>query len=277
MTKCGRYGKNTFDYSPATVRESVKNSLRRLQTDYLDTVYLHDVEFVCTQEFPKASGNHITALTTDATLYGLTEADKGRIKDGGDQKILDAISELRKLQDEGLVKNIGISGYPLPTLLRLAILVLNQPPYKPLDVLLSYCHLSLQNSTLTAYAPHFIERARVGQLLTASPLSMGLLTSKPPAWHPAPSELHKVVQDCLAQCPLDLPNVAIGFSIRHTGTSHYNIPQVLGLSTPREVHECIKVWREINERSGADREKYEELIRRKFEEAGFKDWSWASP
>ncbi len=98
MTKCGRYGKNTFDYSPATIRESVKNSLRRLQTDYLDTVYLHDVEFVCTQEFPKASGNHITALTTDAMLYE------------GDQKILDAISELRKLQDEGLVKNIGISG-----------------------------------------------------------------------------------------------------------------------------------------------------------------------
>jgi D-arabinose 1-dehydrogenase len=74
-----------------------------------------------------------------------------------------------------------------------------------------------------------------------------------------------------------LPNVAIGFSIRHTGASHYNIPQVLGLSTPREVHECIKVWREINEGNGADREKYEELIRKKFEDAGFKDWSWASP
>jgi len=110
MTKCGRYGKNTFDYSPATVRESVKNSLCRLQTDYLDTVYLHDVEFVCTQEFPKASGNHITALTTDAMLYGLTEEDKGRIRGAGDRKFLDAISELRKLQDEGLVKNIGISG-----------------------------------------------------------------------------------------------------------------------------------------------------------------------
>jgi D-arabinose 1-dehydrogenase len=110
MTKCGRYGNNTFDYSPSTVRETVKNSLRRLQTDYLDTVYLHDVEFVCTQVSPKASGNHITALTTDATSYGLAEEDKGRIRGEGDQKILEAVSELRKLQDEGLVKNIGISG-----------------------------------------------------------------------------------------------------------------------------------------------------------------------
>jgi D-arabinose 1-dehydrogenase len=43
-------------------------------------------------------------------LYGLTEEDKGRIRGAGDRKFLDAISELRKLQDEGLVKNIGISG-----------------------------------------------------------------------------------------------------------------------------------------------------------------------
>lgn len=160
----------------------------------------------------------------------------------------------------------------MPTLLRLAILVLNQPPYKPLNVLLSYCHLSLQNSTFTDFAPHFIERAQVGQLVTASPLSMALLTSKPPAWHPAPSELHKVVEDCRAQCPMDLPSVAIGFSIRHTGN---NMPLVLGMSSPREVHECIKAWREIQEGSRPEREKWEELMKRKFEDAGFKDWSWA--
>ena len=149
--------------------------------------------------------------------------------------------------------------------------MLNQPPYKPLNVLLSYCHLSLQNSTFIDFAPHFIERAQVGQLVTASPLSMGLLTPKPPAWHPAPSELHKVVEHCRAQCPMDLPNVAIGFSIRYTGN---NMPLVLGMSSPCEVHECIKAWREIQEGSRPEREKWEELIKRKFEDAGFKDWSW---
>ena len=70
---------------------------------------------------------------------------------------------------------------------------------------------------------------------------------------------------------MDLPNVAIGFSIRYTGN---NMPLVLGMSSPCEVHECIKAWREIQEGSRPEREKWEELIKRKFEDAGFKDWSW---
>lgn len=110
MTKCGRYGYDAFDYSPQIIRESVKNSLQRLQTDFLDTVYLHDVEFVCTPTSSKTSGNHVTALATEAAQYGLAEEDKGKIRGEGDQKILDAISELMMLQDEGVVKNIGITG-----------------------------------------------------------------------------------------------------------------------------------------------------------------------
>ncbi|KAF9042553.1 Aldo/keto reductase [Hymenopellis radicata] len=48
MTKCGRVSANEFNYHPDAIRDSVKRSLERLQTDYLDTVYLHDTEFVCT-------------------------------------------------------------------------------------------------------------------------------------------------------------------------------------------------------------------------------------
>ncbi|KAF8631167.1 hypothetical protein AX15_002506 [Amanita polypyramis BW_CC] len=278
MTKCGRYGQNIFDYSAQSIRESVKNSLRRLQTDYLDTVYLHDVEFVCTPVSPKASGNHVTALASEVIQYGLAEEDKGKIRGAGDQKVLDAISELRKLQDEGVVKNIGITGYPLPTLLRLAILVLHQPPYKPLDIVLSYCHLSLQNSTLTDFVPHFIQRAQVRKLVAASPLSMGLLSPRVPAWHPAPSELRKVVEECRDLCPMDLPNLALGFSMRHADGLHHNMPLVVGMGSPREVHECIKVWREVQEASGAEeREIYEEMVAERLRDAGLKDWSWASP
>ncbi|KAK2466393.1 hypothetical protein APHAL10511_002035 [Amanita phalloides] len=278
MTKCGRFGQNAFDYSPHAIRESVKNSLARLQTDYLDTVYLHDVEFECTNISPKASGNHVTALTTDAVLYGLADGDEGKIRGDGDQKILDAVSELRKLRDEGFIKNIGITGYPLATLLRLGILILHQPPYEPLDVILSYCHLSLQNSTLMEYATHFLQRARVIQLVAASPLSMGLLTPQPPLWHPAPRDLKKVIEGCRSECSMDLSDVALGFSIRYTGASHHNMPLVLGMSTPREVHECMRVWREIQEGTGSEeRKRWEELVRKRLEEGGFKDWSWASP
>jgi D-arabinose 1-dehydrogenase len=77
MTKCGRYGPSDFDYSPARIRSSVESSLRRLQTDYLDTVYLHDVEFVCTLMAPGKSGNHLAALADERSQYGLAEGDEG--------------------------------------------------------------------------------------------------------------------------------------------------------------------------------------------------------
>ncbi|KAJ2782477.1 hypothetical protein GGI15_002907, partial [Coemansia interrupta] len=49
-TKLGRYGyrKADFDYSAKRVRDSVNESMRRLNTSYLDIVLCHDVEFVDT-------------------------------------------------------------------------------------------------------------------------------------------------------------------------------------------------------------------------------------
>lgn len=110
MTKCGRIGVANFDYSPTTIRESVKRSLSRLQTEYIDTIYLHDVEFVATPVVPKATGNHTTSLAAEKDVYGLGEGSEGKVWGEGDQKILDAYAELRKLQDEGMVKHIGITG-----------------------------------------------------------------------------------------------------------------------------------------------------------------------
>lgn len=46
-TKCARYEVDGFDFSPAGVRRSVDESLRRLRTDYLDILHIHDVEFGC--------------------------------------------------------------------------------------------------------------------------------------------------------------------------------------------------------------------------------------
>jgi D-arabinose 1-dehydrogenase len=109
MTKCGRYGLASFDYSPATIRTSVNRSLERLQTTYLDTVYLHDVEFVCSPIFPKATGNHTEALQ-NGKAYGLNQEDERRVWGAGDEQILAGIMELRKMKEEGLVRTIGISG-----------------------------------------------------------------------------------------------------------------------------------------------------------------------
>lgn len=113
MTKCGRYGgkRADFDYSPATIRASVQRSLTRLNTTYLDVVYLHDVEFVCTQVGPYEAGDPTIALTDKAAAYGLGAGDEGKVWGEGDQQILDALAELRKMQDEGIIKSIGISGW----------------------------------------------------------------------------------------------------------------------------------------------------------------------
>ncbi|TFK43310.1 Aldo/keto reductase [Crucibulum laeve] len=278
MTKCGRYGVATFDYSPATIRASVQRSLERLKTNYLDTVYLHDVEFVGTPVAPKTTRNQTTALGEDAAAYGLAEGDEATIHGEGDQKILDAFAELRKMKDEGLIKNIGITGYPLPTLLRLAILILHKAPFKPIDVMLSYSHLCLQNATFTQFAPHLYERAKVRQLLAASPLSMGLLTPSPPSWHPAPKNLLAAVVESTKIWSRGLPDLALGFSIRNTGITHGNTPLVVGFSTPQEVHNSVKVWREIQEKlNDGERRAAEEEAREVFQKAGYLDWSWASP
>ena len=44
-TKCGRYGLRDFDFSYQRVLQSADESLRRLKTDYVDLMQLHDIEF----------------------------------------------------------------------------------------------------------------------------------------------------------------------------------------------------------------------------------------
>lgn len=114
-TKCGRYGSDhaNFDYSPATIRASVQRSLTRLNTNYLDVIYLHDVEFVAEPYGPVKPGNHASALREARSAYGLAEGDEAKIRGEGDRKILDAVMELRKMQEEGLVRAVGITGKEL--------------------------------------------------------------------------------------------------------------------------------------------------------------------
>ena len=116
MTKCGRYGPNRedWDYDPATLRASVQRSMARLHTDYLDVVYLHDVEYICTTVGPNVPGDQTLALGAEKKAeYGLAEGQEGKVWGDGDQKILDAIAELRKMQEEGIVKHVGITGQAL--------------------------------------------------------------------------------------------------------------------------------------------------------------------
>jgi L-galactose dehydrogenase len=81
-TKCGRYGFADFDFSAKRVIASMDESLRRLQTDYIDLFQVHDVEFGDVQQI-----------------------------------INETVPALRQLQQQGKARYIGITGYP-PRLLR---------------------------------------------------------------------------------------------------------------------------------------------------------------
>jgi D-arabinose 1-dehydrogenase len=85
-------------------------SLSRLNTDYLDVVYVHDVEFIATPVTDgPTGGNHLKVLE-DPGSWGLGEEDKGKIRGAGDEQVLDAVRELWKLKEEGKIKAVGISG-----------------------------------------------------------------------------------------------------------------------------------------------------------------------
>lgn len=82
-TKLGRYGPKHFNFSPRRIRESVDTSLHRLNTDHLDIVLCHDIEFV----------------------------DIARIVES-------ALPTLRALQREGKIRAVGASAYPVAALRR---------------------------------------------------------------------------------------------------------------------------------------------------------------
>jgi L-galactose dehydrogenase len=82
-TKAGRYGPHDFDFSPGRIRDSLEQSLRRLDTDYVDLFQLHNIEF--------------------AELGGI---------------IGDAYREMVRQRDAGKCRFIGVTGYPIAALRR---------------------------------------------------------------------------------------------------------------------------------------------------------------
>ncbi|MCD9025526.1 aldo/keto reductase [Cohnella silvisoli] len=48
-TKAGRYGADEFDFSGKRITASLEESFSRLNTDYIDILYLHDIEFVSSE------------------------------------------------------------------------------------------------------------------------------------------------------------------------------------------------------------------------------------
>lgn len=193
-TKIGRYDRDPpegFDFSAARVRQSVEQSLRRLRTDVIDLFQVHDLEF----------GDR--ALILDETL-----------------------PEMQRLKEQGKVRFVGITGYPLELLRDVA-------EAGAVDTVLSYCHFSLLNTRmLEVLAP--LARRGTG-LINASPLHMGVLTRQgPPPWHPAPGEVLDAARHAAAWCAergQSIEEVALRFAL-HGGVAASTLA---GMGSEREV------------------------------------------
>jgi hypothetical protein len=245
LTKVGRIASEEFDYSKEWVRQSVSRSLERLHTEYLDLVYCHDVEFVSPEE------------------------------------VLEAVKELRRIRDEeGTIRYIGISGYPLDVLGDMAELILRETG-EPLNAVQSYGNFTLQNQTLAG--PRGILRlknAGVDVVPNASILGMGLLRRQGVPvgalgdFHPAPSALREAVRKASDFCDTydeRIEVIAIRFALEtwisagalcgSKGDPASGIPwkhesiddvggvklgvNVIGVSRAPELEKTMLVWRSI--------------------------------
>lgn len=104
------------------------------------------------------------------------------------QIVNETIPALLKLKEVGKIRFIGITGLPLG----IFTYVLDRVPPGSVDVILSYCHYSINDNALEDLLP-YLKSKGVG-VISASPLAMGLLTENgPPEWHPASPELKVIV------------------------------------------------------------------------------------
>jgi aryl-alcohol dehydrogenase-like predicted oxidoreductase len=196
-TKVGRYDLQHFDFSAKRMAESVDVSLHRLGTDYLDIVLCHDIEFVPMQQI-----------------------------------VDETIPALRKIQQQGKVRYIGFSGYPM----KIFRFILDQTH---VDCVMSYNQYTLQNTRFADEIIPYLELKGVG-IMNAGPFSARLLTNAPlPAWLKEPEDVKAAARKAAELCEKegsDIAKLALQFCIGNADIS----TTVAGSANP----ENVKKWTE---------------------------------
>jgi L-galactose dehydrogenase len=143
------------------------------------------------------------------------------------------VPALRKLQQQGKARYIGITGYPPKVLRRIAEAV-------PVDSILSYCHYNLLNTEMDDVLTEFTRERGIG-LINASGLCMGLLTEQgPPDWHPAPPQVREAGRKAAALCReqgADISELALRFALRYSFVSS----TLIGIATTSQVETSLKL------------------------------------
>jgi L-galactose dehydrogenase len=229
-TKVGRYEadpKHQFDFSREMTLCSIQRSLEMLQVTYVDVLQLHDPEFA-------PSLDVLIEETIPAMLEG---------------------------QERGWCRRLGITGYPLHVQRQILDRTFHVFRRNIWDQSLVYSHYNLHDTSLF-YAPTSARRRSQSdgddksctdvdnmeassfaayckshqiQVMTAAPLSMGLLTTAgPPPWHPASDELKGACRAAAQVCArhgADVSELATLFAM-----SHPAVPcTILGMKSVQQV------------------------------------------
>jgi len=162
-TKVGRYGKdgvNTWDYSARRAKESVYESMERLNVSHIDLINVHDVEF----------------------------ADLHQVAD----ETLPALAELKR---EGVVGHVGITDLQ-PENLKW---VIEHTEKGMVESVLNFCHYCLNDDLLLDYLDFFEEHG-VGVINASPLSMGLLSRRGTPDWHPAPQSLKDACKRAADYC-----------------------------------------------------------------------------
>jgi len=199
-TKCGRYNTDEFDFSEARITRGLEESLQRLKTDHVDLLQAHDVEF------------------GDVT-----------------QIVNETIPALRKLQQQGKTRFVGITGYSLANLKAIA-------EQAQVDSILTYCRYNLLIDDMQTSLIPFAKAHEIG-IVNASALHMGILTERgAPSWHPAPKQILDAGQRVVALCKergVDPAELALRYCFDNPDVAS----TLVGMSTPDHVRQNLRALR----------------------------------
>lgn len=178
-TKVGRYGKdgvNTWDYSAKRAKESVYESMERLNIDYIDLINVHDIEF--------------------ADLH---------------QVVNETLPALVELREKGIVGHVGITDLQLENLKW----VIENSKQGVVESVLNFCHYSLNDDKLTDFLDFFEERG-IGVINASPFAMGLLTQRGIPDWHPAPKPLVEACKRAAVYCSeqgYPIEKLAIQYSV----------------------------------------------------------------
>ena len=199
-SKLGRYDVGHFDFSAKRVVESVDVSLHRLGTDHLDIMLCHDIEFVPLRQI-----------------------------------VEETLPALRRIQQSGKVRFVGISGYPM----KIFDVVSSQVK---LDCVLSYNQYTLQNTRLADELIPKLKAKNIG-VMNGGPFAARLLTNATlPVWFRDPKNVQAAAKEAALYCQkqgVDIAQLALQFSCANQDIT----TTIAGSANPNNIRKWVQ-WLE---------------------------------